>query len=212
MGFRMDSVEWEALVARYGWADGDEFDWYTVSVVAGKTEDQVIAAFGGDPAGTSRTMTFGEAIEDTAAHLYKDYHLLGVLAEGRHVWTMEPGYHGNIPEIARRASANGGEFFSVYEDINARCQVMHAADGRVTGAFDPIGLEDADFYHDLPELPAWAEGATFPMEQLSAVTFALMERTMGVPFDPDLLRTPVRTVTLPAPGVLFTDTDAAWRP
>jgi hypothetical protein len=212
MGFQMDSVAWEALVARYGWADGDEFDWYTVSVVAGKAEDQVIAAFGGNPAGASRTMTFGEAIEDMAAHPYEDYHLLGVLAEGRHVWTLEAGYHASIPEIARRVSANGGEVFSVYEDINARSQVMHAADGRVTGVFDPFGLEDMDFYGDLPDLPAWAQGATFPTEQLSAVAFALMERTMGVPFDPDRLRAPVRTVTLPAPDVLFTDTDAAWRP
>lgn len=212
MDLRRGGAEWEALVARYEWADGDEFEWYTVSVVAGKTEDQVIAAFGGDPAGESRTMTFDEALEDHAAHLYEDYQQLGVVTVGRHVWTIEAGYHGSIAEIARRVSAGGGEFFSVYGDINARYQVMHAADGRVTGAFDPFGLEDADFYDDLPELPVWAQGVTFPMEQLSAVTFALMERTMGVPFDPDLLRTPIRTVILPAPEVLFTDTDSAWRP
>ncbi|MFI1096173.1 hypothetical protein [Streptomyces sp. NPDC020917] len=43
-----------------------------------------------------------------------------------------------------------------------------------------------------------------------AVSFALMERTMGVGFDPVWLRTPVRTVGLRAPGVLFPDADAAW--
>ncbi len=44
---------------------------------------------------------------------------------GRPVRVGRWGYHGSIPEIARRASADGGEFFSVYRDVNARYQVMH---------------------------------------------------------------------------------------
>jgi len=202
-------MEWGGLLEKYAWAD--EVEGCTVSVVAGKGEDEVIAAFGGEPAGASREMTFDEVVEEAADHLYEDDHLLRVLTVGRHVWAMEGfGYHGNIPEVARRASSGGGEFFSVYAAVNARYGVMHAADGRVTGAFDPFGLEDAAFYDDLPELPDWAQGATFPMGQLSAVSFALLERTMGVGFDPAWLRTPVRTVGLRAPSVLFPDADAAW--
>ncbi|GGX47423.1 hypothetical protein GCM10010515_13120 [Streptomyces fructofermentans] len=41
------------FVARYAWADAPESDAYTISVIAGKTEDEVIRAFGGDP-GESR--------------------------------------------------------------------------------------------------------------------------------------------------------------
>ncbi|MEU2301542.1 hypothetical protein ABZ584_29565 [Streptomyces antibioticus] len=41
----------------------------------------------------------------------------------RYAWA--DGDTKSIPEIARRASADGGEFFSVYRDVNARYQVMH---------------------------------------------------------------------------------------
>ncbi|PWI11462.1 hypothetical protein DIZ27_05325 [Streptomyces sp. NWU339] len=205
------AAKWEGLVARYAWADADEPDAYTFSVVAGKTEDEVIRAFGGDP-GASRLMTFAETVEEQAAHLYEDYELLRVLTADRRVIAIEWGYHGSIPEIAGRTSADGGEFFSVHRSVNARYQVMHALDGHVDGMFDPFELEDAAWMDPEPGVPAWAEGVVFHMESLCAESFALLERTMGVAVDPEWMGMALRTVRLTSPSGLFGRSEAAWFP
>ncbi|MEV5006231.1 DUF6461 domain-containing protein [Streptomyces sp. NPDC093064] len=209
---RSDAARWEDLVARYAWADADEPDAYTFSVITGKTESEVIRAFGGDP-GASRLMTSAETADELAAQLYvEDYELLQVVTVDRCVIAIEWGYHGSIPEIARRASAGGGEFFSVYRSVNARYQVMHALDGRVEGMFDPFELEDAEWMDPEPEVPAWAEGVAFHMETLCAESFALMERTMGVAVDPGWMDMALRTVRLTSPSELFGRSEAAWLP
>ncbi|MFJ8108966.1 DUF6461 domain-containing protein [Streptomyces sp. NPDC096132] len=187
---------WEDLVARYAWADGNEWDAFTFSVIAGRTEDEVIRAFGGDP-GVWRLMTFDEVRDEQAAHR-RD--LLRVVTVGTHVVAIEWGYHGSMPETARRASAGGGEFFSVYRDINACFQVMYAVDGHVDGMFDPFELEDAAWMEPPPEVPAWAADVSFHMETLCAESLALMERTTGVTVDPAWRDTRLRTVLLPPPG------------
>ncbi len=202
---------WDDLVAQYAWADADEPEAYTFSVISGKTEDEVIGAFGGDPA-ASRTMTFAESVDEQASHLYEDYELLRVVTVDRHVIAIEWGFHGSIPEIARRASAGGGEFFSVYRNVNARYQVLHALDGRVDGMFDPFDLEDAAWMDPKPEVPVWAEGVTFHMGALCAESFALMERTMGVAVDPAWMDASLRTVLLASPSTLGSDPEAAWLP
>jgi hypothetical protein len=202
---------WDDLVAQYAWADADEPEAYTFSVISGKTEDEVIRAFGGDPA-ASRLMTFAETVDEQASHLYDDYELLRVVTADKHVIAIEWGYHGSIPEIARRASAEGGEFFSVYRNVNARYQVLHALDGRVDGMFDPFDLEDAAWTDPKEELPVWAEGVTFHMETLCAESFALMERTMGVAIDPGWMDASLRTVLLASPSTLCSAPEAAWLP
>jgi hypothetical protein len=208
---RSDTARWKDLVARYAWADANELDAYTFSVIAGKTETEVIRAFGGDP-GASRLMTFAETVEEQASHLYEDYELLRVVSADRHVIAIEWGFHGSIPEIARRASADRGEFFSVYRSVNARYQVMHALDGHVDGMFDPFELEDAAWMDPEPEVPAWAEGVAFHIGTLCAESFALMERTMGLAIDPGWMDTALRTVLLASPSELFGQSEAAWLP
>lgn len=202
---------WDDLVTQYAWADAEELDAYTFTVISGKTEDDVIRAFGGDPA-TSRMMTSHEAADEQADHLYEDYELLRVVTVGEHVLAIEWGYHGSIPEIARRSSADGGEFFSVYRSVNARYQVMHAFDGRIDGIFDPFEVADDPSRDGAPELPVWAEGVTFHMETLCAESFALMERTTGAGVDPAWMDTALRTVLLASPDTLFPDPAAAWLP
>nr|WTB31872.1 DUF6461 domain-containing protein [Streptomyces sp. NBC_00830] len=204
-------MAWDDLVAQYAWADADEPDAYTFSVTSGKTEDEVIRVFGGDAA-ASRMMTFAEAVDEQASHLYEDYELLHVVAVEKHVIAIEWGYHGSIPEIARRASADGGEFFSVHRNINARYQVTHALDGRVDAMFDPFGLEDATWMDRQREVPTWAQDVTFRKETLCAESFALMERTMGVPVDPAWLNASLRTALLASSDTLFSDPKAAWLP
>jgi hypothetical protein len=201
---------WDDLVARYAWADANTLEACTVSVIAGKSEDDVIRAFGGDP-GQSRLMTFAEAADEQADHLYEEYELLRVVTSKEHVVAIEWGYHGSLPEIARRASADGGEFFSVHWDVNARYQVMRALDGRVDGAFDPSEVEDAPWADPEYQVPSWAEGVAFSHDTLCAESFALLERTMGVAVDPAWIDTPLRTVLLAAPGELFGgDPESAW--
>ncbi|MET4923707.1 DUF6461 domain-containing protein [Streptomyces sp. PSRA5] len=195
---------WDDLVARYAWTDADALEAYTFSVVAGRSEDDVIRAFGGDP-GESRLMTFAEAADEQADHLYEDYELLRVVTGKEHVVAIEWGYHGSLPEIARRASADGGDFFSVHRDVNGRQQVMRALDGRVDGAFDPYELEDPE-----DSVPTWADGVVFSAGSLCAESFALMERTMGVAVDPAWIDTPLRTVLLAAPGELFGGPESTW--
>ncbi|MEV6079758.1 DUF6461 domain-containing protein [Streptomyces sp. NPDC052069] len=202
---------WDDLVARYAWADADELETYTFSVISGKTENEVIRAFGGDPA-VCRTMTFAEAADEQARHLYEEYTLLRVVTVDEHVIAIESGYHGSIPEISRRASSDGGEFFSVLRTVNARYQVMHALDGRVDGMFDPFELEDAAWMEPEPEVPAWADGVTFHMGTLCAESFALMEHVMGIPVDPAWTDAALRTVLLASPDTLFSDPEAAWVP
>jgi hypothetical protein len=213
---------WDEMVRRYGWLDegeevlgGSLFESYTVSVVRGRTEDEVIRGFGGDPAAEPQMLTFAEAVEEATAHggYADDYELLGVVSSGEYVVAIEWGYRGSIPEIARRLSANGGEFFSAYGSINARYQVMHAQDGRVDGRFDPFDVADLEGRgeDDPPEeLPAWAQDAPFHLGELSAESFALMERTMGLPIRPEWFSSRLRTVPMAAEKTLFDDIDAAW--
>lgn len=200
---------WDDLVARYAWADSNTLQACTISVVAGKSEDDVIRAFGGDP-GESRLMTFAEAVDEQCDHLYEEYELLRVLTSKEHVVAIEWGYHGSLPEIARRASADGGEFFSVHWDVNARHQVMRAVDGRVDGAFDPAEVEDAAWAESEDEIPSWAAGVAFRMGSLCAESFALMERVTGAAVDPAWIDTPLRTVLLAAPGQLFGGPESSW--
>ncbi|MEU7967092.1 DUF6461 domain-containing protein [Streptomyces sp. NPDC049097] len=199
---------WEDLVARYAWADTGDMEAYTFSVIAGRTEDEVIRAFGGDP-DVSRMMAFAEAANEQAVQRCE---LLRVVTTETHVVAVEWGYHGSIPEIGRRASARGGEFFSVHRDINARFQVMHAVDGRVDGVFDPFDLLDEALMEPEPEVPSWARDVSFHVETLCAESFALMERTMGVAVDPAWIETRLRTVLLTSPDALFDDPKAAWLP
>ncbi len=101
---------WDDTVAQYAWADADEPEGYTFSVISGKTENEVIRAFGGDPA-ASRMMTCAEAVDEQVNHPSPDHELLRMVTVEKRVIAIEWGYHGSIPEIARRASAEAGEFF-----------------------------------------------------------------------------------------------------
>ncbi|MFI7367357.1 DUF6461 domain-containing protein [Streptomyces sp. NPDC050149] len=202
---------WEDLVAEYAWADAAEWETYTFSVVTGKTEEEVIRAFGGDPAG-SRAMTFAEAADEQADHIHADRALLRVVTVEKHVFAIEWGFHGSIPEIARRASSDGGEFFSVHHNVLAQHQVMHARDGRVDGMFDPSVVGDAAWMEPAPEIPAWAAGIPFHLETLGSESLALLERIMGVPVVPAWMDAALRTVSLASPDALFSDPEAAWLP
>ncbi|MEY9965920.1 hypothetical protein ABIA33_003975 [Streptacidiphilus sp. MAP12-16] len=205
---------WEQSVRRYAWADlgeADELQALTVSVVGGRTEDDVIRAFGGDPVAALR-MTTAEALEVACQHYPSDYALLQTMHTGDRIVALESGSRGRVAEVARRASSFSGEFFSIHWDVEGYLQVMHAAGGQITGVLeDPSWIEDASFMDDAPEIPVWAEGAPFTLETAHSVSFALMERLTGVAFDPAWFNIPLRTVHLAPSESLFPDLDAAFR-
>jgi hypothetical protein len=94
------------------------------------------------------------------------------------VVAIEPnGWVGSLPETAERASTNGGWFFSVYWSPSGY-QILQAANGQVTGRFDPNFIGTAAGTSDL--LPGWVEPDDFPLEQLRSACLAAMEQQTGV--------------------------------
>ncbi|MEE1737889.1 hypothetical protein PUR49_15470 [Streptomyces sp. BE147] len=155
-------------------------------------------------------MIFDEAADGKPSHLYEDYALLRVVTVDERVIAIEWGYRGSIPEIARRASVNGGEFFSVQQAVNGHSRVIHTFAGRVDGMFDPADLEDAPWVDPVPEIPSWAAGVAFRPGTLGAESLALMEHVMGVPVDPALMGAPLCTALLASPDALFGGLEGAW--
>ncbi|MGQ0842227.1 hypothetical protein [Actinokineospora sp.] len=74
---------------------------------------------------------------------------------------VEPnGWAGSIPEIARRLSAGGGYFFSLYWSPSAY-QIMEAVDGKVTAFFDPIYVVEGQGAGQGELYPGWLTGREF---------------------------------------------------
>ncbi|HWC79852.1 MAG TPA: hypothetical protein VG756_07805 [Pseudonocardiaceae bacterium] len=210
----------EELARRHAWADDEKrTPPMTITAVSGADDERVTRVFGGDIA-TARRMTFEEA-----GHWNKfgrlPYSRAGrhcvqvVSADERKVVVIENhGAHGALPEIARRASANGAEFMSVHWLNDADYQVMHAVDGVVDAVFDP--LEFAYYPEEDPEppqppayVPDWAAAAGFHIERVGATSIALLETMLDVRVDPVWLLIPLRTVGVPPTDRLFTDLAAA---
>ncbi|NUR88546.1 MAG: hypothetical protein HOY71_31030 [Nonomuraea sp.] len=201
----------DTLVERYRWAEQDGLVALTITVVAGRTEDEVVQAFGAGRA-PRRIMTFRQIGEVLALPEAGSFHPMLVVSAGSCVVTIEnTGYHGSIPEIARRASANGGRFFSAYWDMHGDHQVMYAEDGCVQVVFDPADENRRPAGAVVP-LPRWAEGVRPDSAAPGASSLALMERVMRVRIDRDWMVEPLSAVILPDPATMFDDPEAAWRP
>jgi hypothetical protein len=201
----------DTLVERYRWAEQDGLVALTISVVAGRTEEDVVSAFGGAQA-PRRIMTFRQIGDILATPEAGSIHPMLVVSTGSCVVTIEnTGYHGSIPEIARRASAGGGRFFSAYWDMHGDHQVMYAEDGRVQVVFDPLDARRAPAGASVP-LPRWAEGVRPDRTDAGASCLALLERVMRVRVDRDWMHMPLRAVILRDPATMFDDAEAAWLP
>lgn len=201
----------DTLVERYRWAEVDGLVALTISVVAGRPEEEAIAAFGGSGA-PRRIMTFRQIGDLLAVPEAGSFHPMLVVRTGSYVVTMEnTGYHGSIPEIARRASVGGGRFFSAYWDMHGDRQVMYAEDGRVRALFDPVDGPRTRPGSTVP-LPRWADGVRPDTAAPGASCLALMERAMRVRIDRDWMHRPLSAVILPDPATMFDDPEAAWRP
>lgn len=198
------------LMERYAWADDPALDLtWCVSVVDGSDEAAVIRVFGGDPA-SARAMTFCEAETDAGEH-FGEYTNLQAVCPGQHVVTIDGyGCTGTVPEIARRASEDGGRFFGFHHDMNGNSRIIQAVDGKVTAFFEPLFVNDRDLSQ--PWRPKWVEDARFPVERMQAACLAALEEQTGLAFDRTWLDTVLPTYRVPDPDELFKNVPQAREP
>ncbi len=167
------------MLERYQWADNDESLAWTVSVVEGRTQADIVEAFSGKPTPIA-TMTFDEARvpeEELGRISY-----LQILHLGRHMIGIENNrWVGQGIEVARRASANGGQFFSAYWNIEGRRRIVQAISGQPIANFDVALLGDVVYPDDI--VPSWVSQSDFPTGSLGAACLAAMEKETGVAFD-----------------------------
>jgi uncharacterized protein (UPF0248 family) len=186
------------LSRKYAWADEDDISW-TVAVIADRTEADVVRIYGGDPGEKVGEFAFDDAWvpeEDFGRYFH-----LQVLTAGRNTVAIEPnGLTGKQPEIARRASADGGSFFSVYWSVNGVVYLTAAEDGRLTAAFDAVIFYNGDL------VPEWVDERDFDADTGSAsICMALMEQRTGVAFQREWLTRRLPTYRIPDPYVFLGD-------
>jgi hypothetical protein len=197
------------LRAKYAWADEDYDLAWTVGIFENVAADAMVALYGGKPADKLGDMTFDDAMM-RRNECFDEYAVLQVKTDRHYAVAIEPnGWTGNVPEIARRASADGGHFFSVYWSPSA-FQILEAKDGQVTASFDPnfIGLPGGA--NDL--LPGWVGDDDFPLEHLKASCLAAMEQQTGLAFDRAWLNAKMATYRIPDPDEMLKDVDNARLP
>lgn len=196
------------LIDRYRWVDDPDLDLaWTVATITGRTADEVVQTYGGDPADPVGELTYegaGVPYDDFG----KYFHLQILVPDGHVVAIENNGWSGTLPETGRRASANGAAFFSVYWSPSAD-RLMQAVDGTVTAYFNPLRYDPADDRFDV--YPAWAAGAGLEHDGTDAgpICMALMEQQTGLAFQPEWLDLALPTYRIPDPHALFRDVPGA---
>lgn len=171
---------------RYAWADDDDLAW-TVAVVDGRTVPEVLAGYGTD--GDLGELDFQAALDVRNEH-FDEFAVVQVRSADRLLLIEPNGWKGSEPETAAELSAGGATFFSVYWSPVAT-RILQAADGKVTGFFEPTLIGESAGSGDL--LPGWVEPDDFPLETLNSACLAAMERQTGVAFDRAWLEVPAPT-------------------
>lgn len=200
------------LIDRYAWAC--DFEALTVAVIHGRTADDVLRSYGADPDRPLGDFPFAQA--DDVRQLGNDggesnLMILHTEAAPAVIALENNGYSGAVPEIARRCSAGGGRFFSVYWNVNAFGTVIEAIDGTVTAYFEylhPIAPKVA-----LGEKrPSWAIGEKLDVSVAEAACFALMEQRTGVALDRYWLNEPRPVYAIPDPHWMLKGIEGVDRP
>lgn len=111
----------------------------TVTVVTGLTVEEVLHAFGADPA---QPESLRDIDQDTTAQMSIDP-WVAVLDTGTAVLAVEyNGFQGSYEPVLLRASA-GGRAASMYWNVNAMTRLSFAEGGRLLASFEPPGEVDA---------------------------------------------------------------------
>ncbi|MFI7673305.1 hypothetical protein [Actinophytocola sp. NPDC049390] len=199
----------DALVGKYSWVN--QIEGWTVSVMRARPTDELVRVYGRGQEVPLGDLPFAHmdrhrSPDTSAVELFTQ-----VAQFGGHTVTLEHnGWSGAFPEIARRCSADGGWFYSVYWNIHAAGMVTQAIDARVTAQFEPL-------YPMAPDVqpgerrPDWAIGPQVALGLARQVCMAQLEQQTGVEVRKEWLVEPLPTFLMPEPYGLYTDVDGADR-
>ncbi|MFB6726122.1 hypothetical protein ACFCV3_38480 [Kribbella sp. NPDC056345] len=183
----------------YAWTHSIEA--WTVAVT--NRPDLVLEAYGAEPLLDHRT--FGEA-GALQADAYPALLFHGQLRDhGAQVVVLESnGWTGSVPEVARRCSAAGGHFFSVYWNVNAHGCVTEGKDGVITAKFEVL-------YPFQPEQlssevrPGWALGSPTDLDRAYQDCLTHLEEQTGVRIQQEWLDERLPTYRIADPATLYPD-------
>ena len=196
----------------YTWVN--DIEAWTVAVIQGLPIEDVIRIYGGDPNAPVGEYVFTEADNlrgDDPDHLA--FHLQAFTHDG-YVIAVEPdGYTGSIPEIARRCSTAGGQFFSVYWNVNAVGMLTQALDGTITAYFESLyPLAPAEPVQPAEIRPLWAIGHEIEPGLSWQACLAHLQQQTGLAFDRAWLDAKRPTYRIPDPDVMLRDVPNARQP
>jgi hypothetical protein len=195
------------LIDRYQWVQQLDVV-MTFAVIQGRSVDEVVRIYGGDPA-QSQLMTTIEA-EDAGLDDGDDFYFQVFDHQGAVVALENNGWSGTVPEIARRASADEGHFFSVHWNGNGMFRITEARGAKVTAYFEPtLGVEPVAPDDIVPE---WAEELALQPAELRAACLALVAHQTGVAFEEEWLVKKLPTYCIPDVDELLKDVEGAWTP
>lgn len=195
------------LIDRYQWVQQLDVV-MTFAVIRGRSVDEVVRTYGGDPT-RSELMTTIEA-EVAGLDDGDDFYFQVFEHQGAVVALENNGWSGTVPEIARRASADEGHFFSVYWNANGMFRITEARGGKVTAYFEPtFGAQPAEPDDVVPE---WAQGPELQPGELRPTCLALVEQQTSVAFEEEWLVKKLPAFRIPDPEELLRDVGGARTP
>ena len=196
----------------YQWVDAMPDLAWSVAVIRGRSMSEVVRTYGGDPT-QSRRLTYAEAGDWRTQH-FNDAGLLLAKHLDQVTVVFEPnGWASSVAELARRLSAHGAHFMSVYWSPSAY-QVCEAADGHVTALFDPIYVEPGEPEpRDGERYPDWLRRDEFLDDRhIRSSLLALLQRRGRVRVERSWLEEPLDAYEVPDPDELLGDAPGARLP
>jgi hypothetical protein len=198
--------------SRYEWIHecAGDLGAFTVAVIEGCSESEVIRGYGGDPDHPIGAMTFEAAEPDLYGSLPPPLEncfvgvpadeaelLLRTLTHERYVVALENnGFAGVQAALARKLSRDGGRFFGVFRNVNAVTRIVQAIDGNVVADFEPMfSPKSADEYG----YPAWRTDKMFEVESLETDMLEAMTQQTGLVLRREWFEQELPTYRIPMP-------------
>lgn len=200
------------LLDGYAWVNGIEA--WTVAVIQGRPIEDVIRIYGGDPNAPVGDYVFSEADNLGSGDPDHPAFHLQAFTHDKYVIAIEPdGYTGSIPEIARRCSASGGQFLSVYWNVNAAGMLTQALDGTITAYFESLyPLAPAEPAQPAEIRPPWAIGRELEPALSWQACLAHLQQQTGLALDRAWLDAETPTYRIPDPDAMLRDVPDARQP
>lgn len=195
------------LIDRYQWVQQLDVV-LTFAVIQSRSVDDVVRIYGGDPE-QRQLMTTIEA-EDAGLDDGDDFYFQVFEHQDAVVALENNGWSGTVPEIARRASADDGHFFSVHWNGNGMFRLVEARGGKVTAYFEPTFAAQPAAPDDI--VPEWVAGLELRPDELRTACLALVEQQTDVAFVQEWLVKKLPTFRIPDPDELLRGVEDARTP